>query len=142
MNNKIQILITKIFLKLILSSPLCTSKIRRLALILCGAHIGQDTFIGQNVYFDPLKIDNIFIGKKCYITQNVSLLTHFYTIDKKFYFGEIHIKDNSFIGMNTLICKPVTIGCNCVVGGGSVITNDIPDNSFAAGVPCKIVKKI
>lgn len=44
--------------------------------------------------------------------------------------------------MNTLICKPVSIGNNCIVWGGAVITKDIPDNVVAAGVPCKIIKPL
>ena len=36
----------------------------------------------------------------------------------------------------------VTIGDNCVIGAGSVVTRDIPSNSFAAGVPCKVIREI
>lgn len=142
MNNKIRILFTKILLHLVMNNPLCTSKIRRICLILCGARIGKDTFIGQNVYFDPLAIQNIIIGEHSYITQNVSILTHFYGADKKFYFGNVNIGNNCFIGMNTLICKPVIIGNNSIIGGGSVITKDIPNNVMAGGVPCKIIKTL
>lgn len=141
MNNKIRILFTKILLHLVMNNPICTSRIRRRVLILCGAKIGKNTFIGQNVYFDPLAIQNISVGEHSYITQNVSILTHFYGSDRKFYFGNVKIGDNCFIGMNTLICKPVNIGNNCIVGGGAVITKDIPDNVMAAGVPCKIIRK-
>lgn len=119
MNNKIRILFTKLFLHLIMNNPICTSKVRRLALIACGAKIGKGTFIGQNVYFDPLKIQNIEIGEHSYITQNVSILTHFYSSERKFSFGKVRIGNNCFIGMNTLICKSVVIGDRCIVGGGS-----------------------
>lgn len=141
MDKKIIIFIRKIFLHFIMNNPLCTSKIRRGALILCGAKIGKGTFIGTNVYFDPLAISNITIGENCFITQNCSILTHFYSLDRKFYFDKVTIGDNVFLGMNSLICKPVKIGNKCIVGGGSVITHDLPDNCFAAGVPCKIIKE-
>ncbi|MDD7610720.1 MAG: acyltransferase [Spirochaetales bacterium] len=141
MNNKFRILLTKIFLHFVMNNPLCTSRVRRRALIICGAKIGKDTFIGQNVYFDPLAIQNISIGEHSYITQNCSILTHFYGADRRFYFGNVRIGDHCFIGMNTLICKPVSIGNNCIVGG-AVITKDIPDNVVAAGVPCKIIKPL
>ena len=36
----------------------------------------------------------------------------------------------------------MTIGDNCVIGAGSVVTRDIPANSFAAGVPCKVIREI
>ena len=142
MNNKFRILITKIILHLVMNNPLCTSRIRRRILIMSGAKIGKGTFIGQNVYFDPLAIQNIQIGENCIITQNCSILTHFFGTDRKFYFGNVIIGDNCFIGMNTLICKPVRIGSNCVIGGGAVIVNDIPENVLAGGVPCKIIKTI
>lgn len=118
MNSKLRVLFTKIFLHLVMNNPLCTSKVRRRALIICGAKIGRNTFIGQNVYFDPLAIQYISVGEHSYITQNVSILTHFYGADRCFYFGNVTIGDNCFIGMNTLIAKPVSIGNNCIVGGG------------------------
>ena len=101
-----------------MNNPFMTSRIRRLALIICGANIGKGTFIGQNVYFDPLAIQNITIGKNCFITQNTPILVHFFDTKRKFYFGDVKIGNNVFIGMNTLICKPVKIGDNCIVGGG------------------------
>lgn len=36
----------------------------------------------------------------------------------------------------------VTIGDGCVIGAGSVVTKDIPDNVLAAGVPCKVIRDI
>ena len=36
----------------------------------------------------------------------------------------------------------VTIGDNVVVGSGSIVTKDIPENSVAAGNPCKVLRKI
>lgn len=142
MNSKVRILFTKIFLSLIMNNPLCTSKIRRLALIICGAKIGKGTFIGQNVYFDPLLIQNISIGTNCVITQNVSILTHFYGSDRKFQFRKVDIGDDVFVGMNTLITKPIKTGNKSIVGGGSVITKEIPSNVLACGVPCKVIKEI
>lgn len=40
------------------------------------------------------------------------------------------------------VCPGVTIGDNCVIGAGSVVTRDIPGDSFAAGVPCRVIRKI
>ena len=36
----------------------------------------------------------------------------------------------------------MTIGSGCVIGAGSVVTKDIPDNVVAVGNPCKILRKI
>lgn len=37
---------------------------------------------------------------------------------------------------------PVTIGSNCVIGAGSVVTKDIPPNSLAVGNPCKVIREL
>jgi acetyltransferase-like isoleucine patch superfamily enzyme len=36
----------------------------------------------------------------------------------------------------------VTIGSNVVIGGGSVVVKDVPDNSVAVGNPCRVVRRI
>lgn len=36
----------------------------------------------------------------------------------------------------------ITIGDNSVIGAGSVVTSNIPDNVVAYGVPCKVIRKI
>ena len=40
------------------------------------------------------------------------------------------------------VCGGVHIGKNCVIGAGSVVTRDIPEGVFAAGNPCKVIRKI
>ena len=56
----------------------------------------------------------------------------------------ITIKSNAFIGARAFVLPGVTIGENTIVGACSVVTKDIPNNSKAAGNPCKIIsnKKI
>ena len=44
------------------------------------------------------------------------------------------------IGFRTIIMKGVKIGSNVLIGAGSIVTKDIPDNSLAVGNPCKVVK--
>jgi acetyltransferase-like isoleucine patch superfamily enzyme len=54
----------------------------------------------------------------------------------------IEIKDNVYIGMNSIIMPGVKIGNNVIIGAGSVVNKDIPDNSVFAGVPAKFIKSI
>lgn len=54
----------------------------------------------------------------------------------------VTIKDGSFIGARCIILKGVTIGCNCVVGAGSVVTKSIPDNQIWAGNPARFIREI
>lgn len=55
--------------------------------------------------------------------------------------GKVIIKENAYLGMNTLVVKPVTIGKNSIVGAGSIVTKDIPDNEVWAGNPAKFIRK-
>ncbi|MDM8000356.1 MAG: DapH/DapD/GlmU-related protein [Dehalococcoidia bacterium] len=53
----------------------------------------------------------------------------------------IRIGDNVWIGANTVILPGVQIGDNVIVGAGSVVTTSIPDDSVAAGNPCRVLRK-
>lgn len=50
--------------------------------------------------------------------------------------------DNVWIGAAVQVMPGVTIGNNVVIGAGSVVVKDIPDNSIAVGNPCKVIKKL
>ena len=52
----------------------------------------------------------------------------------------VKIANNVWIGMNAVILKGVTIGENCVVAAGSVVTKSVPPNTVVAGNPAIIVK--
>ncbi len=54
----------------------------------------------------------------------------------------IIIKDNAWIGMNSIILKGVTIGEGSIVAAGSVVTHDVPDWTIVGGNPAQIIKKI
>lgn len=53
---------------------------------------------------------------------------------------EVIIKDNAWIGFNSIILKGVTIGEGAIVGAGSVVTKDIPDYAVVVGNPAIIIK--
>ena len=46
------------------------------------------------------------------------------------------------IGGGVHVLPGVTIGSNVVIGGGSIVVSDIPDNSVAVGNPCKVIRAI
>lgn len=54
----------------------------------------------------------------------------------------IHIKKGAWIGAHSIILKGVTIGERAVIGAGSVVTKNVPDDEIWAGNPAKFIKKI
>ncbi len=58
------------------------------------------------------------------------------------YAAPITIGNDCWLASNVVVCAGVTIGDGCVIGAGSVVTRDIPPGSFAAGNPCRVIRKI
>ena len=56
--------------------------------------------------------------------------------------GDIVIGNDVWIGGGVIVLPGVTIGDNCVIGAGSVVTRSIPSNSLVVGNPCQVVKTI
>ncbi len=54
----------------------------------------------------------------------------------------IHIKKNAWLGARVSVLPGVTIGENAIVGTGSVVTKDIPENSIAVGNPARVIRTL
>lgn len=87
------------------------------------------------------------IGDRVTIAAGVRLLTHdgatWLVRDsqgRRQKFGRIRIGNDVFVGSNCIILPNVTIGSRVVVGAGSVINRDIPDNSVVVGNPARRVR--
>lgn len=118
----------------------------------CHTHIGNDTVINLNCTF--LDAAEIKIGSRVLIGPDVKIYTTFHPNRSADRFREseqgnyfltqakpVCIGDDTWIGGNVTILPGVSIGRNTVIGAGSVVTKDIPDNVIAAGNPCRIIKK-
>lgn len=57
-------------------------------------------------------------------------------------FGPIVVGNNVFIGFNVIILPGVTIGSNCVIGAGALVTKDVPSNVVVAGVPARVIESL
>lgn len=115
-----------------------------------GVQIGKGCTIDKTVIFgsEPYLIK---IGNYARITRGVKFVTHdggMWTLRKMGIlenadrFGQIHIGDNTNIGWDATIMPGVSIGHNCIIGCGAVVTKNIPDNSVAVGVPAKVIETI
>ena len=86
--------------------------------------------------------DNVFIAPNC------GFYTAGHPIDSERrnagleYAYPITVGDNVWFGAGVHVMPGVTIGNDVVIAAGSVVTKDIPDRVIAAGVPCKVIRKI
>ena len=90
--------------------------------------------------------DNVNIGGDCKIydsdMHSVEYEARVNLPDNTLKEAPIRIKQGAWIGAQSIILKGVTIGARSVIGAGSVVTKDVPDDELWAGNPAKFVKKI
>jgi len=109
--------------------------------------IGTNVTLNEWVYlsgFGGLEIhDNVRVGHRTTILTSDHIFSHNnIPIHKQgLTSGKVIIGKGAYIGCNVTILKGIKIGKDAVIGAGSVVTKDIPDNAIAVGVPAKIVKK-
>lgn len=112
-----------------------------------GVKIGENCRIQSESFgSEPYLIS---LGNHVTIGANVRMVTHdggVWVLRDKHpdidLIKPITIKDNSFIGLNSLILPGVTIGKNSIVGAGSVVTKDVADNTIVAGNPAKLINNL
>lgn len=108
--------------------------------------VGENFF--ANYHLTILDVAKVRIGRNVQIAPNVSIFTaghplHPESRDSGWEYGlDVTIGDSVWIGGCVTILPGVTIGKNVVIGAGSVVTKDLPDDVLAVGNPCRIVRKI
>ncbi len=113
---------------------------------------GYNVEIGENFYsnhnltlLDCGKItfgDNVFIGPNCGFYAVGHAIDATERNNRVYTQAPITVGNSVWFGGHVSVMMGVTIGDNCVIGAGSVVTKDIPANSIAVGNPCKVVKQI
>ena len=102
----------------------------------CPVNIGENVFIGTGVSLVTPLHPMHYLDRNIYFDEKNNRYT-----DKE-YGAPITVGDNCWIASNVTVCGGVTIGSGCVIGAGSVVIHDIPDNSYAAGNPCRVIRSI
>ena len=124
-------------------------------------HYGKHTFFGNNVFvnfnFTVQDDAEVHIGDNCNFGPNVTIVTPMHPmlpderkailcadgVTRRMCWAKpVTIGSDCWFGANVTVCPGVNIGNNCVIGAGSVVTHDIPDGCFAAGVPCRVIREL
>ncbi len=108
--------------------------------------IENDVVIGNNVtiksgvqLWDGLVLeDDVFIGPNATFTNDIFPRSKVY--NEKFL--TTIIKKGASVGANATILPGIKIGQNSMIGAGSVVISDVPNNCVVVGNPAKIVKRI
>lgn len=112
---------------------------------------GTNIRLGTNVYFNVncvvLDVAPVTIGSYCLFGPGVQLYTAAHplehTVRRRLEFAKpITIGDDVWIGGGVIVCPGVTIGSRSVIGAGSVVTKDIPEDSLAFGNPCTVRRRL
>lgn len=113
---------------------------------------GYNIKVGENFYanFNCVILDvmEVKIGANALLGPAVQIYTATHPLDpterQTMLEGAkaVSIGDDVWIGGGAIILPGVTIGNGVTIGAGSVVTKDIPDYVFAAGNPCKVIKKL
>jgi maltose O-acetyltransferase len=112
---------------------------------------GTNIHLGRKCYFNyncvVLDVCKVTVGDHVLFGPNVQIYTATHPMDATLrrsqeYGKPVSIGSDVWVGGGAIICPGVAIGSRSVIGAGSVITRDIPDDVFAAGNPCRVVRAI
>ena len=113
---------------------------------------GTNIVLGSNVYFNfncvILDPASVTIGDNAMFGPAVQIYTATHPIDaSKRRMGRelaqpVEVGPDVWVGGGAIISPGVHIGARSVIGAGSVVTRDIPEDVFAAGNPCRVIRHI
>jgi maltose O-acetyltransferase len=112
---------------------------------------GSNIELGERVFFnfncDVLDVCRVRIGSFSLFGPAVQIYTPMHPMNAEQRrlqeFGKpVEIGSDVWVGGGAIILPGVRIGSRAVIGAGSVVTRDIPENVFAAGNPCRVIREI
>jgi maltose O-acetyltransferase len=112
---------------------------------------GSNIELGERVFFNfncaVLDVCKVTIGDFTLFGPAVQILTPMHPWNalqrRKEEFGKpVEIGSDVWVGGGAIILPGVHIGSKTVIGAGSIVTRDMPEGVFAAGNPCRVVRKV
>jgi maltose O-acetyltransferase len=113
---------------------------------------GSNITLGTNVFFNfncvILDVAPVKIGDYVLFGPSVQVFTATHPLSaaerrRGLESGKpIEIGPDVWVGGGTVICPGVTIGARSIIGAGSVVTSDIPEDVIAVGNPCRVMRKL
>jgi maltose O-acetyltransferase len=112
---------------------------------------GSNIELGERVFFNfncvVLDVCSVRIGSFSLFGPAVQIYTPLHPLDaelrRREEFGKpVEIGSDVWVGGGAIILPGVRIGSGAVVGAGSVVTRDVPENVFAAGNPCRVIREM
>lgn len=109
------------------------------------SNISPSAIIEGGVMLDKIYRHNVCIGDGCLVARGSVILTHEHAYrdsnDPSIPYGAVtKIGRNCFVGINAMICPGVSVGDDCIIAGGAIVTKDVPSGSLVAGVPASVKK--
>ena len=102
--------------------------------------IGSQTCICRGAIDDTVIKEHAKIDNLCHIAHNVVIGRRSIVIAGTVIMGSVHVGDDCWIA-TSMIRDQRCVGDNCVVGMGSVVVKDIPNNTTVAGNPAKPIER-
>ena len=113
---------------------------------------GTNIRLGNKVFFNfncvVLDVMHVTIGNNVLFGPSVQIYAATHPMEAEIranwleFAKPVSIGSDVWVGGAAIICPGVRIGSRSVIGAGSVVTRDIPDDVFAAGNPCKVVRRL
>ena len=113
-----------------------------------GKHVHFGKYVYANFNLTMVDDTHIYVGDYTMFGPNVTVASAGHPIlpelrEKLYQYNmPVHIGRNCWIGAGVIIVPGITIGDNVVIGAGSVVTKDIPDNVVAVGNPFRVLREI
>jgi acetyltransferase-like isoleucine patch superfamily enzyme len=109
--------------------------------------VGAKSVLGQECTITAYQ--HVSIGRECIIADRVMVIDFDHGVvdverpirQQGIYKRDVRIGHNVWIGYGACVLRGVSVGNNCVIGTSSVVTADLADDTVAAGIPARVIRR-